>query len=195
MPPPALVAEAVAPLGAAVLSGVEEEASVEKMLQRLGLGSVGEVQEKNGLEGVADERTWKLLAEQYEVKRRKEEDKIQKREEAKLKAKQENERKLQLQQQESAKALDVILEKALTDIGASASTPSTTAAVTAPPLSGEMQQTASPKYSSMSMLSVTTASQPQQPLSPTAGPSAPHATSTTPPSARDFLANSDHQLL
>jgi hypothetical protein len=44
------------------------------------------------------------------------EEKIQKREEAKLKAKQENERKLLLQQQESAKALDVILEKALCDM-------------------------------------------------------------------------------
>jgi hypothetical protein len=175
-PPPA-VAEAVA--------GSPGEEQVEKMLQMLGVESVREFQSKSGLEesGIADERTWRLLAEQYEVKRKKEEEKIQKREEAKLKAKQENEKKLLIQQQESAKALDVILEKALTDIGTAPSHSPTPASLQAAP--GISLHGAAVELVNAAPLS------PARPtLSPTSSPVAPPApNSTTTATSANLLAD------
>jgi serine/threonine protein kinase len=80
---------------------------------------VREFQSQNGLEvtGEVDDRTWELLAEQVEYRKKKEEDRAHKREEAQRKAKQEMERKLQQQKEESARAMDNIMEKTLNSIG------------------------------------------------------------------------------
>jgi hypothetical protein len=56
-------------------------------------------------------------------RKRKEEDRAHKREEAQRKAKLEQERKLQVQKEESARAMDNIMEKTLNSIGASKGKP------------------------------------------------------------------------
>ena len=83
------------------------------------LEALRDFQAKMGLEasGFVSDRTWTLLSEQLDVKRKRDDEKQVKREEAKVKAKQENERKLLQQQEESAKALDHIMEKTLSSMG------------------------------------------------------------------------------
>jgi peptidoglycan hydrolase-like protein with peptidoglycan-binding domain len=80
---------------------------------------VRDFQLNNGLEvtGEVDDRTWELLAEQVGYRRKKEEERAHRREEAQRKAKMEMERKLQQQKEESARAMDNIMEKTLNSIG------------------------------------------------------------------------------
>ncbi len=80
---------------------------------------VKEFQSLNGLEvtGEVDDRTWELLSEQVAYRKKKEEDRAHKREEAQRKAKLEMEKKLQQQKEESARAMDNIMEKTLNSIG------------------------------------------------------------------------------
>ena len=83
------------------------------------VNAVKEFQEKYGLEatGFVSDRTWKSLVEQAEIRRKKEEERVAKREEARHKAKLETEKKFLQQQADSAKALDSIMEKTLTSMG------------------------------------------------------------------------------
>ena len=80
--------------------------------------TVRDFQLHNGLEvtGDVDDRTWELLSEQVMYRKKKEEDRALKREEAQKKAKLEQERKLQQQKEESARAMDNIMEKTLSSI-------------------------------------------------------------------------------
>ena len=83
------------------------------------LEALKDFQTRMGLEatGFVSDRTWTHLSEQLDVKRKRDDEKQLKREEAKVKAKQESERKLLQQQEESAKALDHIMEKTLSSMG------------------------------------------------------------------------------
>ena len=101
--------------------------------------TVRDFQLHNGLEitGEVDDRTWELLSEQVAYRRRKEEDRALKREEAQKKAKMEQERKLLQQKEESARAMDNIMEKTLSSMGVTSKGKSMTVAtpvVTAPSL-------------------------------------------------------------
>ena len=84
--------------------------------------TVRDFQLHNGLEitGEVDDKTWELLSEQVAYRKRKEEERAHKREEAHRKAKLEQERKLQQQKEESARAMDNIMEKTLSSIGVAA---------------------------------------------------------------------------
>ncbi len=94
---------------------------------------VREFQSHNGLDvtGEVDDRTWELLSEQVSYRKKKEEDRAHKREEAQRKAKLEMEKKLQQQKEESARAMDNIMEKTLNGIGMSSSAVTAKSAVTA----------------------------------------------------------------
>ena len=87
--------------------------------------TVRDLQLHNGLEvtGEVDDKTWEVISEQVLYRKRKEEDRAHKREEAQRKAKLEQERKLQVQREESARAMDNIMEKTLNSIGASKAKP------------------------------------------------------------------------
>ena len=80
--------------------------------------TVRDFQLHNGLEvtGDVEDRTWELLSEQASYRKKKEEDRALKREEAQKKAKIEQERKLQQQREESARAMDNMMEKTLSGI-------------------------------------------------------------------------------
>ena len=100
--------------------------------------TVRDFQLHNGLEitGEVDDKTWEILSEQVIYRKRKEEDRAHKREEAHRKAKLEQERKLQMQKEESARAMDNMMEKTLNSIGGVSSKPvlsPTSNAVFSPP--------------------------------------------------------------
>jgi serine/threonine protein kinase/peptidoglycan hydrolase-like protein with peptidoglycan-binding domain len=79
---------------------------------------VRDFQMNNGLDvtGEVDDRTWELVSEQVAYRRKKEEERAHRREEAQRKAKMEMEKKLQQQKEESARAMDNIMEKTLNSI-------------------------------------------------------------------------------
>ena len=85
--------------------------------------TVRDFQSHNGLEisGAVDDRTWEILSDQVEHRRKKEEERGLKREEAQRKARQEQERKLAMQKEESARAMDNIMEKTLSSIAGGSS--------------------------------------------------------------------------
>jgi hypothetical protein len=81
--------------------------------------TVRDFQMHHGIEitGEVDDKTWEALADQVAYKKKKEEERAHKREEAQKKAKLEQEKRLQQQKEESARAMDNMLEKTLSLIG------------------------------------------------------------------------------
>ena len=91
--------------------------------------TVRDFQTNNGLEhsGEVDDKTWEILSEQVEFRRRKEEERGHKREEAHKKAKAEQEKKLLQQKRDSEQTMADLMAKMISSIGAPASTRSPTA--------------------------------------------------------------------
>jgi hypothetical protein len=87
--------------------------------------TVRDFQMHHGIEitGEVDDKTWEALADQVAYKKKKEEERAHKREEAQRKAKLEQEKRLQQQKEESARAMDNMLEKTLSLIGGSSTVP------------------------------------------------------------------------